>query len=46
MPEDLIIFQFWEIFLDFGNWRDWSYSWSIPAAIAFVLSAALELWLL
>lgn len=46
MPEDLIILQFLDIFSDFGNWKDWSDSWSIPAAITFVLSVALELWLL
>ena len=46
MPEDLIILQFLDIFSDFGNWKDWSDSWSVPAAIAFVLSVALEFWLL
>ena len=45
MPEDLIVLQFLEVFSVFGNRRDWSYSWSIPVAIAFVLSVALELWL-
>ena len=46
MPEDLIILQFLDIFSDFGNWKDWSDSWIIPAAITFVLSVALGLWLL
>ena len=46
MPEDLIILQFLKVFSDFENWRDWSYFWSIPAVIAFVLSVALEVWLL
>ena len=46
MPEDLIILQFLDIFSDFGNLGDWNDSWSVPVVIAFVLSVALEFWLL
>ena len=46
MPEDLIILQFLNIFSDFGNLGDWNDSWSVPVVIAFVLSVALEFWLL
>ena len=43
MPEDLIIFQFLE---QLPLCLAWDYAWSVPAAVAFVLSAGLELRLL